>query len=473
MRDDMSQAAPAEFDNPFPGLRPFRENEEQLFFGRERQADSIVDKLAVSRFLAIVGTSGSGKSSLVNCGLRPALHRGLMTSAGTAWRIVQFRPGSRPITAMTSALAAEGALHNGYSGAVPLEEIIDTSLRMSKRGLIDVFSKARLPDGVNLLVIVDQFEELFRYQTPGVRQETGQENIAFINLLLEAKREMNLPIYIVLTMRSDFLGNCAEFPGLPEAINEGQYLVPRMTREERRAAIKGPVSVGGAEISPALLTRLVNDVGDNPDQLSILQHAMNRTWARWQFEGNCEGPISLPHYEAIGTMAHALDRHAEKAYVELSSEYERRACEKVFKALTDKGTDARGIRRPVSLETLCLLTGAGQEEVTRIIDVFRKPSRSFLMPPLPERLTPDTIIDISHESLMRVWKGWNPGPARKPSLRSYTAVSQKQPRSTLRTKPARGETRSCKWLLTGAIRKSLQRAGRSFTAEDSSWRWIF
>src|SRR5215467_11937457 len=122
--------------NPFPGLRPFREDEEHLFFGRESQVDTMVDKLARTHFLAVVGTSGSGKSSLVNCGLRPALHRGLMAAAGTCWRIIQFRPGNRPLTAMTSALAADGALYSGYRGAVPLAEIIDTPLRLSKRGLI-------------------------------------------------------------------------------------------------------------------------------------------------------------------------------------------------------------------------------------------------------------------------------------------------------------------------------------------------
>ena len=142
---------------------------------------------------------------------------------------------------------------------------------------------------------------------------------AFVNLLLEAKEQTTYPIYVVLTMRSDFLGDCAQFPGLAEAINAGQYLVPRMTRDERRAAISGPVGVGGAEISPVLLTRLVNDVGDNPDQLSILQHALNRTWARWQHEGGGKGPLDLPHYEAIGTMAHALDQHAERAYAELGT----------------------------------------------------------------------------------------------------------------------------------------------------------
>lgn len=399
----MSQVEASVFSNPFPGLRPFRDDEEHLFFGRESQVDTIIDKLASAHFLAVVGTSGSGKSSLVNCGLRPALHRGLMSRAGTSWRVAQFRPGSRPLAAMTAALAADGVLYSDYNGTVPMKEIIETSLRLSKRGLIDVCARARLPEGVNLLVVVDQFEELFRFQRLDTSAEMREENGAFVNLLLETKRQSDLPIFIVLTMRSDFLGNCAEFPGLPEAINEGQYLVPRMSREERRAAINGPARVGGAETSPVLLTRLVNDVGDNPDQLSILQHALNRTWAFWQFEGGADGPISLPHYESIGTMAHALDRHAEKAFGELSAERDKQICEKVFKALTDKGTDTRGIRRPASLAALCLMTGSSQSEATNVIDVFRKQSRSFLMPPLPETLRLDTVIDISHESLMRVW----------------------------------------------------------------------
>jgi len=397
--------------NPFPGLRPFHENEEHLFFGRESQIDTMVDELAATRFLAVVGTSGSGKSSLVNCGLKPALSRGLMSSAGTSWRMAQFRPGGDPIKAMAHALAQPGGLFSQAFEGLSVEEIIEATLRMSKLGLVDIYEQAHLEERPNLLVIVDQFEELFRYRNiqPSSEESSGAEDrsVAFVNLLLEAASS-NRPIYVVLTMRSDFLGGCSQFPGLPEAINRGQYLVPRMSRDERRSAIAGPVAVAGGEISPVLLTRLVNDVGDNPDQLSILQHALNRTWAQWQRVGGI-GAMDLPHYEAIGTMSRALDLHAGSAYAELRDDRQRIICQKVFQALTDKGPYLRGVRRPTSAETLCLINDATLDELKLVLDVFRKPSRSFVMPPMPEPIAPETVIDISHESLMRIWnrlKGW-------------------------------------------------------------------
>lgn len=390
-------------DNPFPGLRPFREDEAHLFFGRENQVDAMVDKLSATNFLAVVGTSGSGKSSLVNCGLRPALRQGLMTRGGTSWRMAQFRPGNDPIGAMACELAKDGVLFGAQpGGALSMAEIVETTLRMSRLGLIDICEQASLAEATNVLVVVDQFEELFRYRQLGGAGTFAEDAAAFVNLLLEVKAHPTSRIFVVLTMRSDFLGDCTQFPGLAEAINAGQYLVPRMTRDERRDAIERPVGVGGAQISRVLLTRLVNDVGDNPDQLSILQHALNRTWSLWEAGGR-QGPLDLTHYDAIGTMDHALDRHADQAYEELD-EHQKRTAEKLFKALTDKANDPRGVRRPTRLATLCALTEAADTEVTRVIDVFRDPSRSFLMPPAGERLAADTVVDISHESLMRVWE---------------------------------------------------------------------
>ncbi len=395
--------------NPYPGLRPFRADEEHLFFGREQQVDRMVGKLAAHRFLAVVGGSGSGKSSLVNCGLRPALHRGHMANAGAAWRMAQFRPGSDPIGALARALAEPGVLFDKpMTGALSAEALVESTLRLGSLGLVDMVDQADLPAGTQLLVVADQFEELFRFRAlvRGARKEgwsAAEDAVAFVRLLLEAAAQTQVPIHVVLTMRSDFLGDCAQFHGLPESINEGQYLVPRLTRDEIRAAITGPAGVAGATISPVLATRLLNDVGDNPDQLSILQHALNRTWANWETAGRASGPLELVHYEAAGAMSHALDMHADKAFGDLADASSRRLCEQIFKALTDMGTDARGIRRPTRLSTLGEMTGASPDQLRAVIDIFRRPSRSFLMPPLAEPLGPDSVIDISHESLMRVW----------------------------------------------------------------------
>ncbi len=414
--------------NPFPGLRPFRPDEEHLFFGRESQVDRMIDKLAAHRFLAVVGSSGCGKSSLVNCGLRPALHRGYMARAGAAWRMAQLRPGSDPFEALAIALARPGVLFGGGdSGSgqpAPDAAMVEATLRLGSLGLVDIVEQARLPAGTQLLLVIDQFEELFRYRQlaadaaadaagPGADSGAfgpGADATAFVRLLLEARAQTEVPVHVVLTMRSDFLGDCAQFHGLPEAINDGQYLVPRMVRDDIRAAITGPVEVAGASISPLLLTRLLNDVGDNPDQLSILQHALNRTWAYWENgesgenDGSAEAPLDLPHYEAIGTMAHALDQHAEKAFGELGTPQRRRIGERVFKALTDKGTDVRGIRRPTRLDALCAIVGAPADAVSAVLATFRRPSRSFLMPPLNEAMSAESVVDISHESLMRVWQ---------------------------------------------------------------------
>jgi len=420
------KAAPA---NPFPGLRPYRQDEQHLFFGRERQVDRMVDKIAAHRFLAVVGGSGSGKSSLVNCGFKPALRRGLLAEAGTSWRMVQIRPGGNPIRALAAELAQPGALFEKASNDLPLTDMLDATLRLSSRGLVEIFRQARLAAGTNLLVVVDQFEELFRYRNPAAGGAYGpaQDTSAFIRLLLESGAQSDYPIYVALTMRSDFLGDCVQFGGLPEAINEGQYLVPRLTRDERRSVIEGPIASVGAVISPVLLTQLVNDVGDNPDQLSILQHALNRTWAQWKHDCQSQGPITLENYEAIGTMLHALDQHAYKAWKELDTPRHQLLCERAFKALTDRGTDQRGIRRPLRFANLCsIVDAADSSELIEVLAPFRKLSRSFVMPDEHASIDPDTWIDISHESLMRLWnklRDWADDEAE--SAREYRRLSDR------------------------------------------------
>jgi len=389
--------------NPFPGLRPFEPDEDHLFFGREKEIDELLRRLRASRFLSVVGTSGSGKSSLVRSGLIPSLYSGFMVNAGSTWRVATLRPGEDPIGHLAATLNQSGVLGTEGEMASTNRVLLEATLRRSTRGLVDAVRQARIPPEDNLLVIVDQFEELFRFRRSRQIQNSRDEAVAFVKLLLEATQQQEVPIYVVVTMRSDFIGDCMEYPGLPEAVNAGQYLVPRMTRDELRSAITGPIAVAGGEIAPRLVLRLLNDMGDNHDQLPVLQHALMRTWDHWERHRSQGEPIDIADYEAVGSMQQALSLHAEEAFLETGGDANRKIAERLFKALTDTFSDPRGIRRPTSVQELAAICETPEAEVIQVIEVFRQPGRSFLMPPATVPLVSRSIIDVSHESLMRCW----------------------------------------------------------------------
>jgi energy-coupling factor transporter ATP-binding protein EcfA2 len=416
---------PGSLFNPFPGLRPFEPDEDHLFFGREKEIDELLRRLRANRFLSVVGTSGSGKSSLVRSGLIPSLYSGFMVKAGSTWRVATLRPGEDPIGHLSEALNRSGVLGAVGEMASTNRVLLEATLRRSTRGLVDAVRQARIPPEDNLLVIVDQFEELFRFRRSHQLENSRDEAVAFVKLLLEATQQQQVPIYIVLTMRSDFIGDCMEYPGLPEAVNVGQYLVPRMTRDELRSAITGPIAVAGGEITPRLVLRLLNDLGDDRDQLPVLQHALMRTWDHWERHRSQGEPIDTADYEAVGTMQQALSLHAEEAFLETGSEANRKIAERIFKALTDTFSDPRGMRRPTSIRQLSAICEASEPEVIQIVEIFRRPGRSFLMPPAAALLESRSIVDLSHESLMRCWTRlitW--AEEERASARVYARLSQ-------------------------------------------------
>ena len=383
--------------NPFPGLRPFTAEESHLFFGRQEQIDELASRLGRRRFIAVMGASGSGKSSLVQAGLVPALHGGYLTKAGANWRMAVFRPGVNPIGNLARALSSPAVLGAVDRDPVIQRDAIEITLRRSGLGLVEAVHQARLSEYDSVLIVADQFEELFRFRTTSPEPiEASNEAAASVKLLLEAVAQTEMPIYVVLTMRSDFLGDCSVFRDLPEAINDGLYLIPRMQRPHLRAAIDGPVAVAGGSIAPRLVERLINDAGDDPDQLPVLQHAVMRAWSR--MAGAADSPaLDLQHYEAIGGMASALSNHADEAYAEFAPPQQAIA-EALFKALTEKGPDNREVRRPLSLAELSAVAGVDRDAVAEVVERFRMKDRSFLT------LSADGVVDISHESLIRQWK---------------------------------------------------------------------
>jgi WD40 repeat protein len=388
--------------NPFPGLRPFGVDESHLFFGREGQVDEILVKLSKHKFVTLLGQSGSGKSSLINCGVVPILLGGFMTSTGPYWQIIHTRPGQSPFSNLTESilnfLRSEQRIDESEVNTHRL--IISSILKSGSNGLIELCKYLRAQNAENIFIQFDQFEELFRFK--GLSKENADEAAAFVNVILTAIKNKTLPIYIVLAMRSDFVGDASVFPGLTHLINLSNYLIPQMSREQKRMAIEGPIAVGGGKITQRLVKKLLTDIGDNQDQLPILQHALMRTWDYWIENRDSGEAIDVRHYNAVGRIYQALSIHANEAFEELTKR-QKEIAEVLFKATTEKNQQNQWLRRACKLGVIAQIAECNEQDVIDVIEKFRQPGRSFLMPASPAILKSDTSIEISHESLMRIW----------------------------------------------------------------------
>ncbi len=415
---------------PYPGLRAFNRDESDLFFGRDTAISDMIASLARTRFLAVLGSSGTGKSSVVKTGLFDGLELGFHP-AGSNWRFAVMVPGGRPIRNLAAALLD---LSGGDSlAAEKLEDLnaLEWFLRRGPRSLVEWMAAGHLPPDTHLLVLVDQFEELFRFASYDSR-ETAE---AFVKLLIQASEEPQSRVSVVLTMRSEFLGACSLIPGLAERINRGFYLTPRMTRDECRLAIVGPARMVGAELEPALLNQILNDLAGfapwgedasadqlrslsrRADQLPVMQHLLNRMWQRAAQAGSAPVRLALEDYAVIGGLKGALDSHGEEIMAGLD-EGQRAIVPKLFRAMVDGASVATATRRAVRLGDLAEEISVPSGDLVPIVEAFRAPSASFLRPEPPAPLTADTILDISHESLIRQWSrftGWMNEEARAAS----------------------------------------------------------
>jgi energy-coupling factor transporter ATP-binding protein EcfA2 len=384
--------------NPFPGLRPFAPEESDLFFGREKESEEVLKKLLKNRFVTVIGASGSGKSSLIYCGVVPKV-KDMGLKESSAWRIILFRPGNNPLGNLGEAIA-----NNIKAGGLPevsIENIL-LDIHLNSDGLASALNKCLVKGNEKILLVIDQFEELFRYGTLSAGGTGGIQAAEFVEKIVRAVSQPDSRIHIIISMRSDFIGECAHYHGLTQLINNSNFLLPHMGRENYRQVIEGPVIHVGANIDQKLVETILDDIGDRTDQLPVLQHALMRTWTYWQELDDPGRPISLTDYEYVGTMRDAMSGHANEAFLELSQRG-REVCERMFKAITEKGTDNKGIRRPSSVNMIKSEIQCSTEELFDIVEKFRIPSRSFLTPRYQIPLNDDSVIDLSHESLMRLW----------------------------------------------------------------------
>jgi uncharacterized protein YjbI with pentapeptide repeats len=371
---------------PYRGLQFFDVEHAPFFFGREALTQWLLDELrpstgsgqADNRFLALIGPSGSGKSSLARAGLVAALKQGSIEGSAD-WPVAICRPGSDPLESLAVSLGQNTSDALALMGELGEDErALHITVRMSLR---DCSPERRL------VVLVDQFEEVFTL----CRNEDLRQ--ALMDNLLYAATVTGGQTVVILAMRADFYGKCAEYPTLAAALSDHQALVGPMTARELRQAIERPAQLAGGELEPGLAELILRDLEGQAGSLPLLQHALLELW-----EGRSGRCLTHAAYQTIGGVAGALEGRAEAVYQSFS-EAEREICRQVFLRLTEPGEDTEDTKRRMPFRDL-VLTETARETVEEVVQRLAGADVRLVT---TEGSADERFVEVVHEALIRNW----------------------------------------------------------------------
>ncbi|NPC83003.1 TIR domain-containing protein, partial [Pyxidicoccus fallax] len=367
---------------PYRGLLPFTGAQTRFFFGREADIPRVLERLARHPFVAVVGASGVGKSSLVLGGVLPRL-KPLESWPGPALHLRTMRPGDRPLRALADQLAT----------LVPPGERLATAealvQRMSQHedGLRTAVATLTAAQPGSFVLVVDQLEELFAYGPAG---DSSPEAGAFMANLRDAVERSRGAVRILTTLRADFFERCLGLSALRELLQEGQVLLGSMSTEALRDAIVRPAQLVGAFLEKGLVGTILKDVSREPGALPLLEHALYELWrarkGAW---------LTLQGYEASGGVSGALQRRAQSTYEGLPPDGQRLACQLLLR-LMSLGEGTPDTKRRVARSEL-VFPGVAPEQLEHVLQVLSGPEARLLV-------VDKETVEVAHEVLIHEWR---------------------------------------------------------------------
>lgn len=387
---------PAEIPNPFKGLEAFQQTDSHFFFGRAKLIERSLKRLAQkdrTRFLAVVGASGSGKSSLVRAGVIPQIRQGALRDSDQ-WPLSIFTPGAMPVDALAQRLAPLIADHDATQvGNILMRS--ETALHTLSESILD-------DDNSRLLLVVDQFEEVFT-------RAPDKERAIFFDLLHHAVSVKGGRTQVIITMRADFFDRLSRYPKLAELFEqENMLIVTEMTSAELLRSIEGPAKSVGLVYEEGLAQRILEDVRRQPGSLPLLQYALKELYQKR--EGRY---LTNAAYDAIGGVESALAQHAEDIYRELAPA-EQAIMRRVLLRLVEISEEGEATRRRINREDLHF-RDVDDAEIQEVIDIMTAPDSRLLITSREIKASDDDTtppivwVEVSHEALIRQWDrftGW-------------------------------------------------------------------
>lgn len=373
---------PSDPQNPYKGLRAFEEEDAADFFGRSAAVERLVKRLSETRverrFLAVVGPSGSGKSSVVKAGLIPALRQGVLFGSEN-WLVVEMVPGAEPFAALEAAL---------LKIAVNVPDRLAERLRAGGDGLLQIINHM-LPDDVpELALVIDQFEELYTL----VSDESTRE--AFLDSLARLVTAPGSRVRVIITLRADFYDRPLQHPEFAALMGEQTELILPMTLGEMERAIISPAERQYLRFEPGLVETIINDVSQQPGALPLLEYALTEL-----FDRRDGFTLTSAAYAAVGGVSGALGRRAEEIYQQLDAD-DREIARQVFLRLVAVSAEGEATRRRV-LQSELLTLSTDRPRLQQVIAAF---GQARLLTFDYEPVTRAPTVEIAHEALLRVWE---------------------------------------------------------------------
>ncbi|MGB3495295.1 MAG: pentapeptide repeat-containing protein [Elainellaceae cyanobacterium] len=392
--DTIKTATEANEICPYKGLEYFDFNDEdpKYFFGRDQLTGQLLDQVRTSNFMALVGASGNGKSSVLRAGLLHQLKLGRRITGSDQWRIRLTRPDRQPLRNLALAFVDENAPD------LERAEQLGRSERLIEKGADGLRRLVQTDSAPKVILVIDQFEEVF------TRCENVEEREQFFACIMGALAETEEKLCLILALRADFVGKCLErdYSGLADRVQQGMVNVLPMALDDLRDAICNPAEQVGLIVEPALLTEILDDIAGAPGSLPLLQYTLKELWHQRQ-----NNQLVLSAYHALGGINGTLDKKATEIYSQFD-EAEQRTVQHIFQQLTQLGEDTEDTRRRVFQENLVAEPKHSAEQVNRVIATLAAPENRLLVTSEviskgsdAERMA---IVDVAHEALIRHWR---------------------------------------------------------------------